>query len=122
MSRAYTRNDCSVFSYDVITGLRTYLGDGTIEGSCQELENSALLDVNTDFEPGPITWTASCEVAGDTDGTSWFTKVGDTGALVFTSTIGTISGTFGCISASLKASGAMRWDVKFKGKGTITPG
>lgn len=119
-TRQFTKNDCTVFSYDADTSLLNKLGEGTIEGTAQELENNALLDAETDFEAGPNTYIVDAELACESDDVDWFTRLGGSGALSVVTTTETISGTFGVVSARKAFSGAMRWNVRLRNKGTVT--
>ncbi len=120
MSRMYFKEHVTVLSYNSITGMLTTLGSGTLEVTAAEAENSALMDEWTDQNPTKKTATFEGELAAETTGENWFSEVGGTGALTFTSSHGTVSGTFLCTKASESLNDAMRWNVSLKNKGTVT--
>lgn len=120
MSRMYFKEHVTVLSYDSITSMLTTLGSGTLEITTAEAENSALMDEWTDTNDTKKTATFEGEFAAETGGTNWFSEVGGTGTLTFTSSLGTVTGTFLCTKASQSQNDAMRWNVSLKSKGTVT--
>ena len=120
MARMYFKEDVTVLSYNGITGMLTTLGSGTLSVTAAEAENSALMDEWTDQNPTKKTATFEGELAAETGGDNWFSEVGGSGTLTFTSSNGTVTGTFMCTKADKSLNDAMRWNVSLKNKGTVT--
>jgi len=115
--RMYYKEHVSVFSFGTYTSLMIQLGDGTLSGECDEIENSALKDVSADFAAGKIKWTFEGELACEEGSIyNWFTALGAEGALVFTDENGTVEGTFVVTKTSKKLGDALRWNVSLRGK------
>ena len=118
--RVYTKEHCTVFSYDGDTSILAQLGNGTITGEVEELTNRALLDTATDFEFGATTWRIEAGLAcenGET--TDWFTKLAGSGPLIITTASRTLSGTFGVLKTEKAHADAVTWSVSLKSKGTV---
>jgi hypothetical protein len=120
--RMYFKEDVSVLSFDGNTGVMSNLGDGTIGWDRTEIENSALMDVDTDSIGGKRKWTFEGELACEEGDYNWLGDDGTAKPLVFTSTNRTISGNFRCIKANQKLGDAMRYNVSLVNAGNVTVG
>lgn len=119
-TRQYTKEDCTVWSYDGDTSLLGKLGDGTVAVSATDITNDALLDEWEDGSDGKKSCTVDAELACESDDIDWYARVGGTGTLTITTDSDSITGTFRVVSAAKKHGDAMRWNVSLKSKGVVT--
>lgn len=119
-TRMYGDVDVTAFSFDTADALNE-LGSGTLKIEAASVENSALKDAWTANHSGRKTVTFTGEFACDTlEGVHWWAKVGTTAAMVFTDTVGSISGQFTVESAEKSINDAMKWNVSLKNDGEVT--
>jgi|GEM_PF-5458886 len=119
-NRVYFKENVTVLSWNADNSMYSNVGSGDIKVSYQKVENAALADGFTDFKMTKATLTGTFELAVDAVGIDWMKQAGGVGALVFTSPLHTISGTFGCTEAGETMADGLRFSITLESKGAFT--
>jgi hypothetical protein len=116
----FTKEDCTVFSFDGKTGMLTELGSGTVTKTINKIESKALLDASQRIKYGNYAYTVDAELRATTELGNLFPETGVIAALTITTDVYTLSGNFGCDEVSNVLGEAMRWNVKLSSDGDVT--
>lgn len=116
----FTKEDCTIFTYNTETGYLVELGSGTITKSINKIESKALKDASGRIKYGQYNYAIDAELRATTEMGNLFTQVGQIAALTITTDAYTISGNFGCDEIASQLNEAMRWTMKLSNDGDVT--
>lgn len=116
----FTKEDCTVWSFDGQTGMLTELGNGTITGTAAKMESKALKDASQHIKYGFESYSVDAEFRATSELGCLFTHLGQIEPLVVTTTAYSLTGNFGCDEVSSVQGDAMRWNVKLSSDGDVT--
>lgn len=116
----FSKEDCTVFSFDGDTGMLTELGSGTVTKTSNKIESKALLDAGSRIKYGSYTYTVDAELRSTSELGNLFPMQGTIAALRIVTTAYTVEGNFGCDEVSSVLGESMRWNAKWSNDGVVT--
>jgi len=116
----YTKENCSVFTWNSVTGMLEEIGTATVQKTIDRYENKAAKDTFKRHGYGAAEYSVDADIRATLEEGNLFTKVGQYATLTITMDGWAIIGSFGCDDTTYNMSDGHRWQVKLSSDGVVT--